>query len=75
VQSEVLTLNLEVASAEEYRDFVRDIAPPIRALVADNSPDVQAAFWSAILEAVKGFADPDGSISIPNDTIVVAGSK
>ena len=75
VRSEVLTVQFEVASAEEYRDFISEIAPPIRALVADRSPTVQATFWNAIVERVKGFARSDGTISMPNDTIVTVGSK
>ena len=75
VQSSVLTIPLEVASPEEYMDFIRDIAPPIRDMVSERTSAVQAAFWEAILEAAKGFANADGRIRIPNDTILAVGSK
>lgn len=75
VRSEVLTLQFEIASAEQYREFISEIVPPIRALVSDRSPSVQATFWNAIAESVQGFARSDGRISMPSDTIVTVGSK
>ena len=75
VQSSVLTVQLDVGSPEEYRDFMRGIAPPIRALVSERGAAVQEAFWEAVLEGARGFADADGSIRIPNDAILAVGGK
>ena len=75
VTSEVRTLDFDVRSPEDYRDFMRDIAPPIRALVASRPPEVQEAFWSAILDAARSFTRPDGSLIMPSDTILVAGTR
>lgn len=75
VSSSVFTLQMKSASAEEYRDFMQDIAPPIRALVSSRSNAEQETFWGALLEGARGFADSDGIVTIPGDTILVVGSK
>ena len=62
-------------SPEQYRDFLKDIAPPIRTLVSERSPEMQEAFWEAVLKGAKGFAGQDGSITMPAITILAAGSK
>ena len=71
----VLTVQMEAGSAEEYRDFVRDIAPPIRALVSNRRPEEQEAYWEAFVEGVKGFASPDGSMKLPGDAILAVGTR
>ena len=75
VAASVMTLELESSSAEEYRDFIQDIAPPIRALVSNRGPEEQKAYWGALVAAVKGRASPDGSVKLTGDTIIVAGTK
>ena len=75
VRSSVLTLQLEIASPDEYVDFMRDIAPPIRALVSERTPQEQDTFWNAIRQGAQGFASADGSVNIPSDTILVVGSR
>ena len=75
VHSSVLTLQHEFTSPDEYTDFMRDIAPPIRALVSERTSEEQDAFWNAIRQAAQGFASADGSINIPSDTILVVGSR
>ena len=75
VASSVLTLELESHSAEEYRDFLRDIAPPIRELVSNRSSEEQEVYWKAFVEGVKGYASPDRSVKLPGSTILVVGTK
>ena len=75
VQSEVLTVEMSYDSPEQYRDFMRDIAAPIRALVSSRSPEVQEAFWEAILEGARSFAGPGGNVKMHGETILVVGSK
>ena len=75
VRSSVLTLQFEFASPDEYVDFMRDIAPPIRALVSERTPEEQDAFWNAIRQGAQGFAGAGGSINTPSDAILVVGSR
>ena len=71
----VITLELEFSSAEEYRDFLQDIAPPIRAMVSNRRPEEQETYWKAFIEEVKGYASADGSVKMPGDTILAVGTK
>ena len=75
VAGSVITVESESRSAEEYRDFIKDIAPPIRALVSERQPEEQDAYWDALVEAVKGRASADGSVKLRGDTILVVGTK
>ena len=75
VAASVMSLELESSSAEEYRNFLQDIAPPIRALVSNRRPEEQEVYWKAFIEGVKGYASPDGSVKLPEDTILVVGTK
>ena len=75
IAASVITVELESSSAEEYRDFVKDIAPPIRALVANRGPEEQDAYWDALVAAAKGHATADGSVRLRGDTILVVGTK
>ena len=75
VAASVMTLTFESSSTEEYRGFLQDIAPPIRALISNRRPEEQEAYWKAFVEGVKGYASPDGSVKLPGDTIIVIGTK
>ena len=74
VQSEVFALTMTFASPEEYTEFMREIAPPVRALVADRSPEVQSGFWNTILERARGFAGPNGEMKMSSEAILAVGS-
>ncbi len=75
VAASVITVESESRSAEEYRDFIKDIVPPIRALVSERQPEEQDAYWDALVEAVKGNASADGSVKLRCDTVLVVGTK
>ncbi len=42
------------SSPEEFTTFVKEIAPPISAMIAPHPPDVQEETWNAITEAIAG---------------------
>ena len=75
VDATVVTLDLESRSAEEYRDFVQDIAPPVRMLVANRRPEEQEAYWKAFVEGARAYASADGSVKLPGDTILAVGTR
>jgi enediyne biosynthesis protein CalE5 len=60
-------------SPEEFTTFVREIAPPITALMKDHSPEEQAATWDAITEAIREVAQPDGSVALTNQVLMASG--
>jgi SAM-dependent methyltransferase len=70
VEETVLT---ELDSPEEFTTFVREIAPPISALMRDRTAEEQAEAWDAITEAIRGRADDSGRIRLVNQTLLAAG--
>ena len=73
VQSEVFTPTMTFSSQEEYVEFIREIAPPIRALLADRSPEVQSGFWNALLVRDGSFAGPNGELKMSGEAILAVG--
>jgi enediyne biosynthesis protein CalE5 len=61
-------------SAEEFTTFVREIAPPITAMMASHPQDVQDETWAAITAAVAEHAAGDGTIEQKNLVLLASGS-
>jgi len=74
VQVEEAEVTFEVASAEEYTTFVREIAPPITAMMASHPEDAQAEAWEAITAAAREYAGSDGRVSMTNLVLLASGS-
>jgi hypothetical protein len=68
-----LTVTLEWESAEEFTTFVREIAPPITAMLAPQPQDVQDETWAAITEAVRDAAGGNGPVRFTNLVLLAAG--
>ncbi|QBD82617.1 methyltransferase domain-containing protein [Ktedonosporobacter rubrisoli] len=75
VRSELMTPVWEFATAEDYTRFQRDIAPPIKAMIAHLSPDHQLQIWQEITEAARHYQTSDGRIQIPGELICVVGQR
>jgi SAM-dependent methyltransferase len=60
-------------SPEDFTTFVRDIAPPIRAIIDPHPEDVQAETWAAITEAIRGHAADDGSLELSAPVLMASG--
>lgn len=67
------TVLLDLDSAEEFTTFVKEIAPPITALVNARPLEEQADGWAAITEAIGPFADDSGRIHLENQTLLAVG--
>src|SRR6185503_11253509 len=52
VEAEETTVSLEWQSPEEFTTFIREIAPPITAMIAPHPQEVQDDTWAAITEAI-----------------------
>jgi enediyne biosynthesis protein CalE5 len=62
-------------SAEEFSTFVREIAPPITAMMASHPQEVQDETWAAITEAVASqAAADDGTVEMTNLVLLASGS-
>ena len=75
IHSETLTVTTDFASVEELCSYLRDIAAPIMALLANQTVEKQAQFWDAFSDAARTYANENGQIQIPNSTICVVGKK
>jgi SAM-dependent methyltransferase len=63
----------EWESADEFTTFIREIAPPISALIDPHPPDVRDETWDAITQAVRQAAADDGSVRFSNLVLMAAG--
>ncbi|MDS1269621.1 methyltransferase domain-containing protein [Lipingzhangella sp. LS1_29] len=70
------TLVWEFASRQACTQFLRDVAPPVTALVADRPEDVRQRVWQRVTsEAWEPFAEPDGRVRLPNRALWVAATN
>jgi SAM-dependent methyltransferase len=60
-------------SAEEFTTFIKETAPPISGLIAQQPNDVQVDTWVAITNAIRPFAGDDGTVSLVNRAILARG--
>ena len=71
VEQDVL---LEWDSAEDFTTFVKEIAPPVTAMIEPHPPEVQESTWAAITEAAAEHAGKDGRVRLTNRALIAAGS-
>ena len=72
VEVEDAEVEMEWPSAAEFTTFVKEIAPPITAMLAPHPPEVQDATWAAITEAVREAAG-SGPVRFSNQALLAAG--
>jgi enediyne biosynthesis protein CalE5 len=69
------TATYRFASPEQATRWLRDVAPPITALVADRPPEVQQRVWARVTEAWAPFTDARGQVRLDNQVLWVTGSR
>ena len=74
VDVEEVTVTIEWPSAEEYTTFVREIAPPVTAIIEPHPKEVQDETWAAITEAAGQKAGGDGAITLQNLALLAVGA-
>jgi len=73
VEVERLDAVFDYGSAAEFTQMVREIAPPITAMMANHPPEAQDAAWQAIEDAIGEHAGDDGKLSLSNVVLLAAG--
>jgi SAM-dependent methyltransferase len=73
VEVEEHEISFEWDSPEEFTTFIREIAPPITALMANHSEEEQAGTWNAITEAIRERAGDDGKVELTNLVLLASG--
>jgi SAM-dependent methyltransferase len=72
VAVEEVEVSFEWQSPEEFTRFVKEIAPPITAMLASHPQDVQQETWAAITDAVRQAAG-SGAVLLSNQALLAAG--
>ncbi len=72
VRNERFTMIAEFPSAENYMNFLRDIAAPVRAVLAKQPAETQERVWRAIREAAHAYAASDGTVRLPSEGFYVS---
>ena len=73
VEVEEAEVTFEWTSPDDFTTFVREIAPPVRALIDPQPQEVQDETWAAITEAVREAAGGDGPVRLANLALLAAG--
>ena len=73
VQVEEAELEMEWESPDQFTTFVREIAPPISALMASQPPERQDEGWAAITEAIAAHAGDDGAVRLTGVVLMASG--
>ena len=73
VEVEQAEVTFEWQSPEEFTTFIREIAPPITAMIASHPREVQNATWTAITEAIREAAGDGGAVTLSNLVLLAAG--
>ena len=69
------TVTFSWASAEDHTQWIKDIASPMKAMLADKPEDVQKKGWEAVTEAARAYEADDGSIVTENQSICISATK
>jgi enediyne biosynthesis protein CalE5 len=73
VQVEEDEVSFEWESPGDFTTFIKEIAPPISAMIDPHPEDVQNETWAAITEAIGEKADDSGKVSLTNLVLMAAG--
>lgn len=60
---------------DQFPEFIRDVAPPITALVDEQPPAVQERVWEKVTAGWARFQGADGRVRTENQAIWVVGTK
>ena len=72
IRTDRMTVTIEFPSAKDYTEFIREVAAPVRAMLASQPEEKQAEARRAIADAAGQFAGGDGVVRMPNEAILVA---
>jgi SAM-dependent methyltransferase len=73
VEVEEAEVTFEWQSPEDFTTFIKEIAPPINAIIDPHPQEVQDETWAAITDAIRQAAADDGTVRLPNLALLAAG--
>ena len=69
-------MNFRLSSPEEFTAFNREVAAPLKAMIAGQPPARQEEIWNAVTEAARKYSDPStGALNLMNEVIYVAAKR
>ena len=75
VEVEEANVSFELPSPEEFTQFMKEIAPPITAMMAGHPQGVQDETWRAIAEAAAKHAGGDGRVRFADNLVLLASGR
>ena len=76
IQTELNTVNFEFSSAGEYAQLMKDIAAPLKVMLANQSPEEVSEFWKILEDsAAKDYGTSNGGVLLPGISISVVGQR
>jgi len=75
VETGTVTAVYRPDSPELATRWLRDVAPPITALVDAQPPEVQERVWAKVTQAWAPFTTADGRVRLENQAVWVTGTK
>jgi enediyne biosynthesis protein CalE5 len=73
VKVEEADVTMDWSSPEEFTTFIREIAPPITAMIDPHPKKVQEETWAAITEATRQAAADDGTVRLSSLALLAVG--
>ena len=73
VEVDEVTVVLDLDSPEEFTLFMKEIAPPVSALIGGQPEEERQGAWDAITSAIRTYADDSGRVHLENQALVAAG--
>ena len=76
IQTEIKIVNFEFSTAGEYAQLMKDIAAPLRLMLANQTPEEVAEYWRSLEEiAAQKFSTENGGVQMPSTSITVVGQR
>jgi ubiquinone/menaquinone biosynthesis C-methylase UbiE len=75
VETGTVQVVFETGSPAQFTEFIRDVAPAISALLADQTAEARERIWGKVTQAYAALADASGRVRTMNEAIWVAGTR
>jgi ubiquinone/menaquinone biosynthesis C-methylase UbiE len=75
VETSTVTAIYETASAEDFTQWIRDVAPPLANLTRGQPPEVEERVWRKVTDGWAPLATPEGRVRTRNQAICVVATK
>ena len=75
VEGNDLQIDFDMESPQAFADFLRDISPPVQAMLVGRSEQQIEGFWSAVISKAESFVNDNGVFTMPSTAPIAVGTK